>query len=192
MALELHLRILWLLSHQAAIPPVQVKSSVTASLDQNSGLIHDSCTLIEEFLKSSPDGRVISHNIKHMSQSNLLLMFRTVAILGLEQWAPDILSCDPDSMYNLLHEHIALITFEQVSSTFSYSHMGLDLSLLHDFPLMRKLYQSFIFNYMYNITKVEAKKPGSIAKGKLMSNVWKCRDEVSYDHLTFPFFVYTV
>ena len=169
----------------------QVKSSVTASLDQNSGLIHDSRTLVEEFLKSLPDGGIISNNIKRMSQSNLQLMFRTVAILGLEQWAPDILSCDPDSMYNLLHEHIALITFEQVSSAFGYSHMGLDLSLLHDFPLMRKLYRSFVFNYMYNITKVEAKKPGSIAKGKLMTNVWKRRDEVSYDHLTFSFFVYT-
>jgi hypothetical protein len=152
-ALELHLRILWHLSHQAAIPPAvaerekapfkmcfsserQVKSSVTASLDQNSGLIHDSCTLVEEFLKSLPDGGIISNNIKCMSQSNLQLMFRTVAILGLEQWAPDTLSCDPDSMYNLVHEHIVLIMFEQVSSAFGYSHMGLDLSLIHDFPLM--------------------------------------------------------
>ena len=170
----------------------QVKSSITASLDQNSGLIHNSRTLVEEFLKSLPDGGIISNNIKHMSQSNLQLMFRTVAILILEQWAPDVLSCDPDSMYNLLHEHIALIMFEQVSSAFGYSHMGLDLSLLHDFPLMRKLYRSFVFNYMYNIAKVEAKKPGSVAKGKLMTNVWKRRDEVSDDHLTCAFFVYTV
>jgi len=114
----------------------QVKSSVTASLDQNSGLIHDSHTLVKNFLKSLPDGGIISNNIKCMSQSNLQLMFRTVAILGLEQWAPDILSCDPDSMYNLLHEHITLITFKQVSRTFGYSHMGLDLSLIHNFPLM--------------------------------------------------------
>ena len=27
----------------------QVKPSVTASLDQNLGLIHDSCTLVEDF-----------------------------------------------------------------------------------------------------------------------------------------------
>ena len=164
-----------------------MRSSVTASLDQNSGLIHDSCTLVEEFLKYLPDGRIISNNIKHMAQSNLQLMFRTVAILRLEQWAPDILSCDPDSMYNLLREHIALIMFKQVSSAFGYSHMGLDLPLLHDFPLMRKLYRSFVFNYMYNIAKVEAKKPGSIAKGKLMTNIWKHHDEVSDDHLTLHF-----
>ena len=119
-------------------------------------------------------------------------MFRTVAILRREQWAPDILSCDLDSMYNLLHEHIALVTFEQVSSAFGYSHMGLDLSLLHDFPLMQKLYWSFILNNMYDITKVEVKKPGSIAKGKLVTNVCKHHDEVSDDHLTFAFFVYTV
>ena len=83
-----------------------------------------------------PDGGIISNNIKCMSHPNLQLMFRTVAVLGLEEWAPDILSCDPDSMYNLLHEHIALITFKQVSGAFGYSHMWLDLSLIHDFPLM--------------------------------------------------------
>ena len=55
----------------------QVKSSVTASLDENSGLIHDSCTLVENFLKSLPDGGIISNNIKHMLQSNLQLMFST-------------------------------------------------------------------------------------------------------------------
>jgi len=45
---------------------------------------------------------------------------------------------------------------------------------------------------MYNIAKVEVKKPGSVAKGKLMTNVWKHCDEVSYDHLTFAFFVHTI
>ena len=51
-------------------------------------------------------------------------------------WAPDVLSQDPNSMYNLLHEHIALMTFEQVAAGFGYSHLGIDLSLIHNFILM--------------------------------------------------------
>jgi hypothetical protein len=84
-------------------------------------------------------------------------MFRTVACLGLRKWAPDVLSGDPESMYNLLHEHIALQTFEQVSGAFSYSHMGANLSCIKDFLLMRKLYRSFVFSYMHCIAKLEAR-----------------------------------
>ena len=55
---------------------------------------------------------------------------------ALAHWAPDVLSQDPNSMYNLLHEHIALVTFEQVAAGFGYSHLGIDLSLIHNFILM--------------------------------------------------------
>ena len=63
-------------------------------------------------------------------------MFRTVSFFGLACWAPDVLSQDPNSMYNLLHEHIALMTFKQVTAGFGYSHLGIDLSLIHNFILM--------------------------------------------------------
>ncbi|KAF9456556.1 hypothetical protein BDZ94DRAFT_1326898 [Collybia nuda] len=106
LALELHIRVLWRLSNQNAIPP-KVTNDVKAPFA------------------------------------------RTVAILGLEHWAPDILSTDPDSSYNLLHEHIALTTFEQVSGAFAYSHMGINLSFIHDFSLLRKFYRSFVYAYIY-------------------------------------------
>jgi hypothetical protein len=100
-------------------------------------------------------------------------MFRLVACLGLQQWAPDVLGNDPESMYNLLHEHIALKIFEQVLGAFGYSHIGMKLSCINNFALMHKLYRTFVFSYMHGIAKSEAKNPGSVVKAKQMTGVWK-------------------
>ena len=108
-------------------------------------------------------------------------MFRTVSFFGLAHWAPDVLSQDPNSMYNLLHEHIALMTFEQVAAGFGYSHLGIDLSLIHNFVLMWKLYRNLLYSYMHGIAKSENKTPGSIVKSKTMTNVWKqCKEVFIY------------
>ncbi|KAF8219815.1 hypothetical protein L208DRAFT_1417653, partial [Tricholoma matsutake] len=154
-ALELHLRVLWCLPHQSTVPPkvtpedkvpftqrysseAQLQNLVTSSLDDNSGRIQDTKAKVAELLSSLSDG-MISANIRCIQECHLLLIFRAVACLA--KWAPDVLSGDPESMYNLLHEHIALKTFEQVSAAYGYSHMGANLSCVHDFVLMRKLYQ---------------------------------------------------
>ncbi|KAF8225327.1 hypothetical protein L208DRAFT_1408709, partial [Tricholoma matsutake] len=154
--LELHLCVLWCLPHQSTVSPkvapedkapftqhylseAQLQNSVTSSLDDNSGRIQDAKAKVAELLSSLEDG-MIAANIRCIQECHLLLIFRTVACLGLAKWAPDVLSGDPESMYNLLHEHIALKTFEQVSTGYGYSHMGATLSCVHDFALMRKLY----------------------------------------------------
>jgi len=107
-------------------------------------------------------------------------MFRTIACFGLERWAPDVLSRDAESMYNLLHEHLALMTFEQVAKGYGYSHMGINLTFITNFSLLRRLYRSFVFSYMFGIAKAEQRKPGSVAKGKEMTNVFKRRSDVSH------------
>ncbi|KAF8233476.1 hypothetical protein L208DRAFT_1556001, partial [Tricholoma matsutake] len=131
-ALELHLHVLWCLPHQSTVPPkvtpedkvpftqcylseAQLQNSVTSSLDDNSGRIQDAKAKVAELVSSLEDG-MIAANIRHIQECHLLLIFRTVACLGLAKWAPNVLSGDPESMYNLLHEHIALKTFEQVSA----------------------------------------------------------------------------
>ncbi|KAF8905482.1 hypothetical protein CPB84DRAFT_1844893 [Gymnopilus junonius] len=54
-------------------------------------------------------------NLGRIPEPLLLYAFRVVASFGLPHWALDVLSQDPDSMYNLLHEYIALNTFEQLA-----------------------------------------------------------------------------
>ena len=192
----MHLRVLWQLPHQNAIPPtvtqddrlrfsdqfssaVAIRTSVQASLDANVCNINDAQARVCQLLAALPeDHSTTANHIRHILESHILLMFRSVSYFGLACWAPDIMSGDPDSMYNILHEHIALITFEQVASAFGYSHLGINLQLVQDFVLLRKLYRNFVFSHMYKLAKLEARSPGSIAKGNDMTNVWRCCKEV--------------
>ncbi|KAF8225626.1 hypothetical protein L208DRAFT_1072530, partial [Tricholoma matsutake] len=149
-----------------------ISPGVTASLDDNSASIQGTQMKVCELLNSiSNSVGIITNIIKHILESHLLLMFRLVACLGLQQWAPDVLGNNPESMYNLLHEHIALKTFEQVLGTFGYSHLGTNVSCVNNFALMHELDQSFIFSYMHGIAKSEAKNPGSVAKAKQMTRL---------------------
>lgn len=155
-----------------------MRASVTDSFKQHERNVNDTRSRVQNLLNSLEDGSITSKNIGRISEGHLLLMFRTVAYFGLHRWAPDVLSSDPESMYNLLHEYIALRTFEQVSSGYGYSHVGINMSFVSDFALLRKLYRSFVYSYLFNIAKSEAKNPGSVAKGKEMANVFKRRSDV--------------
>ena len=196
LALQVHCRALWQLPSQNSVPPKvtltdrarynsrfssesAIKSSVHASLDANSVDINEAQSRVRQLLDSLVDlNSTTANHIQRIDENFLRLMFRTVSFFGLAHWAPDVLSQDPNSMYNLLHEHIALVTFEQVAAGFGYSHLGIDLSLIHNFVLMRKLYRNFVYSYMHGIAKSENKTPGSVAKSKAMTNVWKRRKEV--------------
>jgi hypothetical protein len=159
-------------------------SSVHTNLNTHSGNINDAQSAVDTLLNSlQPEGRSATGNhIRRISSGFLLVMFRAVASFGLVRCAPDILSNDPDSMYNLLHEHIALITFEQVATAYGYSHVGTNRSNIKNFALLRKLYCNFVFSYMYKIAKSEGKSPGSVQKANEMSNTWRRRSEVCCTH----------
>ena len=156
----------------------QVKNSVYASLEENTADIQNARATMQAFKDSLTEGGKISNGIKRTAEDNLIMMFRTVACLQLRRWAPDVLSNDPESFYNLLHEHIALKTFEQVVGATGYSHTGMNQSDVRNFPLMRKMYRSFVFSYMHGIAKAEAKSPGSVEKSNKLANVYKRRMEV--------------
>lgn len=108
--------------------------SVTASLQQNSGNIcdaEDRVKLLKAMLPPKGTSSLIANDISRIPDSHLLLMFRTVASFGLHRWAPELHGANSESMYNLLHEHIALSTFEQVASGFGYSFKRCQVAMLH-------------------------------------------------------------
>lgn len=162
-----------------------MKTSVTSSLEQNTGNIQDARTRASMLVAALPEGSTIANNIRRVSETHLHYLFRSVACVGLRRWAPDVLSKDPDSMYNLLHEHIALTTFEQMAGSCGYDFTGIVPSFARDFVLMRKMYRSFVYSYMYDIAKTEAKSPGHVAKDKQMSAVWRRRQDVSLYLLSY-------
>jgi len=151
---------------------------VRDSLKNNAEYIQGAEARIKDLKAAFSKESLISTNISRIPDTFLLLMFRSVATFGLPRWMPDALSGDPDSMYNLLHEYIALVTFEQVANGFGYVHMGINLSFIRDFTLMRNLYRSFVFSYLQKLTKMETKEPGAVMKSHERENMIKRRTEV--------------
>jgi len=198
LALHIHCQALWQLPSQNSVPlkvtlvdrahynahyssESAIKSSVHASLNANATDINEAHSRVQQLLDSLVDLNGTTENhIQCIDENFLCLVFRTISFFGLAHWTPDVLSQDPNSMYNLLHEHIALVTLEQVAAGFGYSHLGIYLSLICNFVLMKKLYHNFIYSYMHGIAKSENKTPGSIMKVKTMTNVWKQCKEVFY------------
>lgn len=194
-ALELHIRALWCLPHQNAVPPevlaedqnayaarftseAHIQTSVQDSLNNSGNFMHAAEDRFTNLIGSLSDKSKISANIRRIPKPLLLFAFRTIAFFGLVRWAPDVLSQDPESMYNLLHEYIALTTFEQIAGSFGYSHMGPNLTVVRDFPLMRKFYRNFVFSYLRAIVRKEVKMPGAIELTHERENAVKRRNEV--------------
>ncbi|KAG6906557.1 hypothetical protein DXG01_013207 [Tephrocybe rancida] len=166
--------------HKGDLPEgsAKTKTSVTSSINKYMDIINNTLEQVQALRDSIPQSTsIIANNVHHMGDSHMLLMFRTVADLGLERWAPDVLSADPTSMYNMLYEHIAILTFQQVADSFGYNQMGIDLQFIKKFGILCNFYRSYVFSYMHDIAKREARSPGSAVKAKQMTPIWKRRAE---------------
>ncbi|KIM38756.1 hypothetical protein M413DRAFT_75795, partial [Hebeloma cylindrosporum] len=68
-----------------------------------------------------------------------------VATLGLEMWNPDVLGTDPNSMYNILHEQLAIQTFQHLVVAHGYAHMRINLSKIK-LSLLQRFYRSYVYS----------------------------------------------
>ncbi|KAG6913893.1 hypothetical protein DXG01_003672 [Tephrocybe rancida] len=150
-----------------------IRSSVQASMDEHSGAVHDAPAWLAKIMRSLPDGSTNASNIERIPEGYRLIILRAVAVLGLSRWAPDVLSKDPESKYNILHEDLALRTFQRVAAGQGYSHMGINLGIVHNEQLI------YMFSYMYACAKAEAKSPGAAVRANRLSTVFKRRQDLS-------------
>ncbi|KAE9390223.1 hypothetical protein BT96DRAFT_1002457 [Gymnopus androsaceus JB14] len=104
----------------------------------------------------------IAKDANRVEEAHLFIMFNTVANLGLICWQPDVLGTI-ESIYNPLHEHLAISTFKTVATAFEYTFMNADLSFLSNYSFLVKLYQSFVFGLMAEKARKEGKATGGIA-----------------------------
>ena len=119
----------------------------------------------------------IAKDAGRINEAHLLTMFSAVANAGLTCWAPDVLG-DADSMYNTLHQQIAISTLKIVAASFGYTFMNVDLSFLEDHRLLIGIYRNFVFSYMGQKTRKEEKTPGRNLKDSELINIYKRRDRV--------------
>ena len=156
-----------------------IVNSVRGILKNNSTAIDAVLAKVTEFRNNLPDetSSTISGNIRRIPEDHLLFMHCAVATLGLPRWNPDVLSTDPNSMYNILHKQLALQTFQNVVISHGYAHFGINHGKMK-LSLLKQFYRSFVYGRMRDLVKRELKSPGSVERDTVATNIYKRRSDV--------------
>ena len=104
-------------------------------------------------------------------------MHGVVATLGLLRWNPDIMSTDPNLMYNILHEQLAIQTFQHIVISHGYAHFGINHGKMK-MSLLKQLYCSFVYGWMWDLVKHNLKLPGGIQWDTMAMNMYKWHSDV--------------
>ncbi|KAJ7136973.1 hypothetical protein C8R44DRAFT_608599, partial [Mycena epipterygia] len=176
-ALHLHLRVSMNLLSQRAVPrrltaqqmaPFEARFSSADDINtQLSGIIgsaipptNDVYRWISEFLRTiKAMSSQTARDAVQIGDQHLRVIFNAIANAGLHAFAPDVFG-NVESMYNLVHEHLAIHTFRAIAVAWAYSFCECNISLLDDYNLLRSFYQSFIYGYMREQARKEDGRPG--------------------------------
>jgi hypothetical protein len=156
-----------------------IATSVRDILRNNSTKIDTVLGKVTKFRGDLPDetSSTISGNIRRIPEDLLLYMHGAVATLGLSSWNPDVMSTDPNSMYNTLHEQLAIQTFQHIVISHGYAHFGINHGKM-GVSLLKQLYRNFVYGRMRDLVKRDLKSPGGVKRDTTATNVYKRRSDV--------------
>ncbi|KAJ7312800.1 hypothetical protein DFH08DRAFT_717317, partial [Mycena albidolilacea] len=177
-AMNLHSRILIGLLSQSAVP-IRLPANLKNQFEQRFSSPEDLDAQLNGILASAipPTNSVYEqvaaflHTARAMNSQTasdaarvgdhyIRSVYNAVANVGLHVFAPDIFG-NPESLYNLAHEHVAIHSFRTIASLFAYSSIyRVDLSLIKDDHLLRRFYRSFIYGRMKDLASKEERRPG--------------------------------
>ncbi|KAJ7120376.1 hypothetical protein C8R44DRAFT_623698, partial [Mycena epipterygia] len=178
-ALHLHLRVSMNLLSQRAVPrrltaqqmaPFEARFSSADDINtQLSGIIgstipptNDVYRWISEFLRTiKAMSSQTARDAVRIGEQHLRVIFNAIANTGLHAFAPDVFG-NVESMYNLVHEHLAIHTFRAIAVAWAYSFCECNISLLNDYNLLHSFYRSFIYGYMREQARKEDGRPGRL------------------------------
>ncbi|KAJ3830991.1 hypothetical protein F5878DRAFT_679157, partial [Lentinula raphanica] len=188
-ALYLHIRILWRLFSKDETPPFVTAAMIVrfnerftstddakAQIDQ---IMKNSHTASEEALAKVQEIKRLawlssssktSKNIQRIEDVFLERLFASVAAIGLELWNPDVAGGSPESLYNSVHEHIAITTFQVLLSAFAYRTFAPDMSLAKNYVRCQDIYRHFVFHYIGKKIRKEGRIPGSLREQSARDN----------------------
>lgn len=163
-----------------------IATSVRDTLSDNAKKIDGARDLVSNFRNDLPheSTSIISGNIRRIPEDQLIYIHSVVASLGLKAWNPDVLSTDPNSMYNILHEQLAIQTFQHLVAAHGYAHMGINHSKIK-LSLLQRFYRSFVYGRMRDLARRELKSPGGVQKDTVATNMYKRRSEVCHVQLFY-------
>lgn len=123
------------------------------------------------------NGSIIAGNILRVEEAFLLKIFSGVLTAGLESWCPDVLS-PPDTLYNQTHEIVFTQTLRSVGNSFAYRFLEPTPSGFDNPSLLIDIFNSFVFNYMRDKTRVDMKDPGKLSQNRDDNNASRRRKAV--------------
>ncbi|KAJ6466012.1 hypothetical protein C8R47DRAFT_1224145 [Mycena vitilis] len=85
-------------------------------------------------------GRVVDNHLR--------VIFNAITVAGLPAFEADCCG-NEESLYNLVHEHLAIHTFRAVAMAWAYLTVAsFPLRLLDGYDLLRSLYRSYVYGFM--------------------------------------------
>ncbi len=119
----------------------------------------------------------VSGNITFIADRDREFIFQCVAAAGLKRFAPDIMGSS-ESMYNLVHERVAIHTFQTIAAMGGYAFMGCNIKFTKMPALMTQMYRSFQYSRLKGIVMKEMKQPGRVEAETSKNSAAKRRTEV--------------
>lgn len=157
----------------------QVDVTVNKYLKDYAGDINKASSMVDDMKKVLLlQDASISKNMARIREDHLIMMYSAAKELGLSAWKPDLLS-DPDSLYNIAHEQVCLITFRRMLSQNGYSFMGALAAEAKELAALKGLYRSYVFNYLYGQAMKEARTAGRVAQDSIDKAAYDRRKGVS-------------
>lgn len=151
-ALHLHLRILSQLCSPNDVPPkvsgnssvllqarnadaAKIQSSVDSAISKARNSPREAETMYEglqhaiSHVTATDPNSKISRDLRRMLgyKDHIVFAYSAVLSLGLPRWMPDVYCKNPSSPYNLLHERVALTTFELMCTSYAYTACNVNL-----------------------------------------------------------------
>ncbi|KAJ7086952.1 hypothetical protein C8R44DRAFT_650406, partial [Mycena epipterygia] len=133
---------------------------------------------ISEFLRTiKAMSSQTARDAVRIGNQHLRIIFNAITNAGLHAFAPNVFG-NIESMYNLVHKHLAIHTFRAITVAWAYSFCECNISLLDNYNLLHSFYQSFIYGYMREQARKEDGRPGRMEQEIIDNNAYRRRKEV--------------
>ncbi|KAJ7145955.1 hypothetical protein C8R44DRAFT_723816 [Mycena epipterygia] len=179
-AVNLHCRILMGLLSQS-VAPIRLSTEAMAPFNSRFASVEDVDAQMTDILAAAIEpSAAVGEQVKEFLRTargtatqtgsdaaavgvdHLSAMFNAVANAGLHTFTPDVFG-NPESMYNLIYEQVAVHSFRAVASNFGYSAIyRVNLNMVLDDHLVHRFYRSFVYGHMKLQAGREERRPGQL------------------------------
>nr|GAT45207.1 predicted protein [Mycena chlorophos] len=114
----------------------------------------------------------IATTMLRISKAYMAGVFMAFHRAGISTFHPDVFG-PRESIYNQLHRHLAVSTFQFVTSGLALR--GVDFSVVDKYHLMGNMFDNFVFGTLAKNSQQELRKPGSVTTAVKATRAYKHR-----------------